>query len=202
MKYITSTIALCAACASLIFSSCSDKAEFVGSWKASSAVSLNAPRSGATVASLSYIDFFEPVEKSDGTVKLSNEYFVSEPVIVDSVASATAQMQFTAVVSVAGSWTYDIDDKDDLLLSFDLPSVNVDLVSDNVSIDGELTEDMRDSIVARLIPVWKGELTRDFQREMSRYSVVDDVEVSKDGSVMTLEVHSPEAKIHFRRVIP
>ncbi len=202
MRYISSIVAFCALCVSSVFSSCTGKAEFVGSWKANSAVSINMPRTSASVASLTYIDFFEPVEKTDGAVKLSQEYFVSESVIVDSVASSMSKMQLTAMVSADGIWTYDVDDKDDLLLSFDPLAVNVDLEPSNISIDGELAEDLRESIVARLVSVWKSELTRKFQSEMSRYSVLDDVEVSKDGSVMTLEIQSPEADVHFRRIIP
>lgn len=202
MKILSTIFGLCALCVSMAMTSCSNNAEFIGSWKANSVANVMPRQSSATVSSLTAIDFSENQEKTDGMVVLTNAYDIVETVALDSASTSTAEMHITAQASAEGSWTYDVDDKDDLLLSFDLSSVSVTVDPKDIAFVPDVTGDLRTQIVANAVEVWKRELTRSFREELSRYSVVDDVEVSKDGGVMNLEIHSPEAKVHFRRVIP
>lgn len=202
MKILSIFLGLCALCGSAAMTSCSDKADFIGSWKANSVANVVPQQSSAIVSSLTAIDFSENQEKSDGMVVLTNAYDIVETVALDSASTGTSEMHITATVSAEGSWTYDVDDKDDLLLSFDLSSVNVTVDPKDIAFVPDVTGDLRERIVDNAVNVWKRELTRSFRDELSRYSVVDDIEVSKDGGAMSLEIHSPEAEVHFRRVIP
>ena len=46
---------------------------------------------------------------------------------------------------------------------------------------------------------YKDQVSQAFMRELTQYSVLEDVEVSKDGKTMTVELQSPERKVVFRK---
>lgn len=56
-----------------------------------------------------------------------------------------------------------------------------------------------DSLALQYIDTWKRDLTGVVSEDLARYTVIDDIELSRDGNMMTFEVQSPEAKLHFKR---
>ncbi|WP_303440265.1 hypothetical protein, partial [uncultured Muribaculum sp.] len=59
-----------------------------------------------------------------------------------------------------------------------------------------------DSIVNTAVTRWSRELTRAFREELSRYSVINDIEAKNEGKMLEFEIQSPETEVYFRRVEP
>ncbi len=102
----------------------------------------------------------------------------------------------TAAASVNGDWNYDVDDDDELLLTFDYSTLYVVVNPQDISFRNA-GEQQVDSLMQAAVATWKNEIERSFRNTMTRYAVVEDVEVAKDRNVMSLEISSPETKIRF-----
>lgn len=171
--------------------SCSNGDQFVGNWQASAPADItNEIVSATSATSLVSIDFTDREQTSGGRVVLSSKY--------DIVATSSDGMEtfLTAAASVNGDWNYDVDDDDDLLLTFDYSTLYVVVNPQDISFRNA-GEQQVDSLMQAAVATWKNEIERSFRNTMTRYAVVEDVEVAKDRNVMSLEISSPETKIRF-----
>ena len=107
-----------------------------------------------------------------------------------------------ATASVDGRWAYDVDDDDDLLLSFDYSTIKIDVDKNKLSFAPDVDSTVRQQMVDFYSSAWSKELSRVFRDDLSKYSVLDDIEVSDNGKMMSFEIQSPEVKLRFNRVIP
>lgn len=185
---------------------CSHEAKFIGSWTEMNPTDITAQvPAAARATSLVSITFLDNVDKSGGSVTLSSVIDLTQPVEGDSLSmNQPYEVNVAATASVGGTWTYDIDDKDDILLSFDLSSLNVNIDNNGVTYSQNVLTGAQqpqiDSLTAKTVMAWKQELTRAIRADLSRFSVIEDIEVSKKGDVMTFEINAPEKKLHFRKV--
>lgn len=141
-----------------------------GSWKSAAPEKVAENIEGASSATQDVtIDFEAPVGDADGVVKLSSVYDVTKAE-ADSVG---AKYQVTA--SIQGTWTQDVDDHDDYLLTFD---------RNTLSVNGTDAPEL-------------GPVTDIFLSSLSKYTTIEDVEVSSDKAHMTFETKTPKAKYHF-----
>ncbi len=171
--------------------SCSNGDQFVGNWQASAPADItNEIVSATSETSLVSIDFTDREQTAGGRVVLSSKY--------DIVATSSDGMEtfLTAAASVNGDWNYDVDDDDDLLLTFDYSTLYVVVNPQDISFRNA-GEQQVDSLMQAAVATWKNEIERSFRNTMTRYAVVEDVEVAKDRNVMSLEISSPETKIRF-----
>ncbi len=171
--------------------SCSNGDQFVGNWQASAPANItNEIVSATSATSLVSIDFTDREQTAGGRVVLSSKY--------DIVATSSDGMEtfLTAAASVNGDWNYDVDDDDDLLLTFDYSTLYVVVNPQDISFRNA-GEQQVDSLMQAAVATWKNEIERSFRNTMTRYAVVEDVEVAKDRNVMSLEISSPETKIRF-----
>ncbi len=171
--------------------SCSNGDQFVGNWQASAPADISNEIVSATSAtSLVSIDFTDREQTAGGRVVLSSKY--------DIVATSSDGMEtfLTAAASVNGDWNYDVDDDDDLLLTFDYSTLYVVVNPQDISFRNA-GEQQVDSLMQAAVATWKNEIERSFRNTMTRYAVVEDVEVAKDRNVMSLAISSPETKIRF-----
>ncbi|WP_302062343.1 hypothetical protein [uncultured Duncaniella sp.] len=171
--------------------SCSNGDQFVGNWQASAPADItNEIVSATSATSLVSIDFTDREQTAGGRVVLSSKY--------DIVATSSDGMEtfLTAAASVNGDWNYDVDDDDDLLLTFDYSTLYVVVNPQDISFRNA-GEQQVDSLMQAAVATWKNEIERSFRNTMTRYAVVEDVEVAKDRNVMSLEISSPETKIRF-----
>lgn len=168
--------------------SCSNGDQFVGNWQASAPADItNEIVSATSATSLVSIDFTDREQTAGGRVVLSSKY--------DIVATSSDGMEtfLTAAASVNGDWNYDVDDDDDLLLTFDYSTLYVVVNPQDISFRNA-GEQQVDSLMQAAVATWKNEIERSFRNTMTRYAVVEDVEVAKDRNVMSLEISSPETK--------
>lgn len=162
----------------LALASCSNEQPFIGNWKANNPenVMLN-PQTSASAISTTSIEFKKGAKSSDGDVVLSTAYEIS---LTDSVG---APMKVTGNCRAAGKWELDVDDDDDLLMTYDYDSMKIDIAGDSAT-------------VARVRP----EVERLFRDNLNLYSVVEDVEVNKDKTTLSMEIGKPDKKVYFKRI--
>lgn len=173
---MTSILAVAALCGASVLTSCSQQSTpFLGKWIAGNPENVTGllPDSKSATATTE-LTFEKSPESADGVLTLTSKYDI------DATGGNNGVDRFSATADVKGTWAYDVDDDDDLLLSFDMNTLKV------ASQDSTYTEAVE----------------RAFRSQLARYSVVSDIEVSKDGRTMTLEIHSPEMKMHFRSAAP
>lgn len=169
-------IAAVVAAGALTVTSCSEKTDFTGKWVSGTPDNVTNVFVGSRLAtSTTKITFERTPESTDGVVTLSSDYEIT-PAAGDSISSGVVK----GTATVKGTWSYDVDDQDDLLLSYDMSTVSVSMADSNAS-------------------AYKDQMSHAFMSELTQYSVLEDVEVSKDGKTMTVELQSPERKVVFRK---
>ncbi len=184
---------------------CSNHAKFIGTWTAINPVNITAQIPGASSASsLVTIDFIDNLQKNGGAVNLQSVINVTRSIDADSLSAGQPyEVKLEAKASVDGTWHYDIDDDDDLLLALDLSKLNVDIDPGKITFTQPaatvVPQVHLDSLALKYVDTWKRDLTGVIADDLSRYTVIEDIEVSKEGDMLSFETQSPEAKLHFRR---
>lgn len=178
MNRIISPLGVCAVMGMLAFASCSNEQPFIGNWKANNPenVILN-PNSAATAVASTSIEFKKGAKSSDGDVVLSTAYEIS---LTDSIGSP---IKVAGNCSADGKWELDVDDDDDLLMTYDYDTMKIDIAGDSAT-------------VARVRP----EVERIFRDNLNLYSVVEDVEVNKEKTTLSMEIGNPDKKVYFKRI--
>lgn len=155
-------------------SSCSEeKNVMIGSWTSAAPEAVIPSIEGSTSATaVTTFDFSEGTEKSNGPVKMTTDYTVTAP---DSVGNA---INYTVKASVEGKWTREEKGDDDYYLSFDTNTLDV------AGVDA---------------PDGLGAVTANFIASLAQYSKIEDVEVTKDGSILSFELDNPDRKVSFTK---
>lgn len=158
-----------------MLSACSSGPDIAGKWQAKNPgdVTLSLPQA-ALATSLTTIEFQKDQSKSEGPVTFTNSYDITP-------AGGTAAV--TATASATGHWETDVDDQDDLVISYDMASIKVDVAGDSAA-----------------VAIWRPEVERLFRADLSRYGVMEDVEIDRSRSLMSLELNNPEQKVYFSKV--
>lgn len=155
-------------------SSCSEENnKMIGTWTSSAPEVVVPAIEGTTSATaITTFEFSEGAEKSNGPVKMTTDYTVTAP---DSVGNA---INYTVKASVEGKWTREEKGDDDYYLSFDQNTLDV------AGVDA---------------PDGLGAVTANFLGSLAQYSKIEDVDVTKDGSVLSFELDNPDRKVSFTK---
>lgn len=190
-------------CGSVIFASCIEHNKILGSWKAITPIDMTPELAGASSASfVPAITFEGGKEKSGGEVVFAGSVSVEKRLAPN--LSGEILMAAAGESRVDGNWSYDIDDDDDLLIDFDMGSLKIKFDRDDVTFSGagymSLTNEQKDSLVTVETEVLARELRSVLKTELIRFSVIEDVEISKDRNTLGFEIKSPKADLRFRRM--
>ena len=205
-KFASYFFGACALFGLVSLASCSNKAEFIGEWTATAPSDIAAQiPSAATASSLVSINFIDNAHQTGGSATLSSLIDITQSVQGDSTTiEQPYEVSVAATANVGGTWLYKGDDHDELLLTFDLSTLNVNIDKNGVTYTQNVLtgaqQPQLDSLTTSTVAAWKQELTRAIRSDLSRFSELDDVEVSNKGQILSFEIHSPKAKMHFRRV--
>ncbi|MDE6127065.1 MAG: hypothetical protein K2G30_08925 [Muribaculaceae bacterium] len=197
---LLATALVCGAAASLV--SCDSGAPFVGIWKATAPSDLpTGPAARYHATSVLTVSFADAPNGEGGAVGIVSDFTVSRSAGNDSLGY---EIDAIGTARVDGTWSYDIDDRDDLLLDLDYNTLKVDFPASGVSVSGplaaRLTAAQLDSVRADAASACSREISRAMTSELRRFSVVKDIEVSKDKNTLGFEIESPETDLRFRRV--
>lgn len=188
-------------CASL--ASCSSDPGFIGSWKSNASVDMTSQIPGASAARyVNGITFNEGADGADGKVMLSSDFDITK--IVTSAPGAFYEVNVKGTATVAGTWSVDVDDVDDLLLAMDYNNVKVDIAPADVTVTGPMTKEFTkaqmDSISTSAAAACRMEAGIVIGADFARYAVIEDMEVSKDKKSIEFEIGRPETEIRMVRV--
>lgn len=141
-----------------------------GSWKSAAPEKVTESIEGAASATQEMeLDFKAPAADAEGVVTLTTVYDVTKAV-PDSVGSS-----YKVTASIQGTWTAEKGEDDDYLLTFD---------KNTLSVSGVDAPEL-------------GIMTDVFLNSLSKFTTIEDVEVSKDKAHLTFETNKPEVKYHF-----
>lgn len=179
-----------------LLSSCTEKkADFIGEWRAVKPVTVTSEITGAESATEEItLVFSEAKGNTSGKVEMTGRFKVSMALPSDSTA-VSVPVTFTADARCDGSWTPDGDDYDDLLLAFDYEAITVTVDTTSLSAGAKLSPEHLSSTSE----LCRMKVENAFRSTLARYSVLDDVEVSKDRTSMDLELQNPKEKVYFTR---
>ena len=155
-------------------SSCSEENNaMIGTWTSSTPENVVPAIEGSQAATaVTTFEFSEGAEKSNGPVKMTTDYTVT---VKDSVGNP---VNYTVKASVEGKWTREEKGDDDYFISFDQNTLDV------AGVDA---------------PDGLGAVTANFLGSLAQYSKIEDVEVTKDGSVLSFELDNPDRKVSFTK---
>lgn len=189
----------------LAATSCSSKDKFIGTWTALTQTDITAQLPAASTASLLTTLQLMPsgADNTPGTACLSGIIDITQPVNpAYGSFDQPYEVSVAATASVCGTWHYKGDDDDDLLLSLDLKSINVTVDPAGVTYTENILTGKQmpqlDSLTAATASQWKTMIEAAMRKEFARYTVIDDIDVNRDG-ILSLEIQSPDTELHFRR---
>lgn len=197
-KY-TTLLASGAIAAMMAMTACSGKEpEFIGNWQSAQPLDVTTYFPGANSAVKDMdIDFVTNQEYTGGPITVSNHYRITYPLTVDSLPNGKYTASFTVNAKCEGTWTFDVDDSDDLLIRYNYDGLSVTLDPESIQVAPS------DPIALRQArshsEAWKMDVREAFRRDLLHFSSIDDVDVSKDRNSMKLEVQDPKEDLRFTR---
>lgn len=187
--------------------SCSGN-DFLGQWASSAPVAMQdaVPAASRAVAEYTF-DFSQGADsKSSGPVMISATMDLTQPVQGDSMSiDSPYEVSVAATASVSGTWNLASDDDDELVLAFDMSTVNVVVDPHGVTFSQNvltgLQQPMLDSLTTATAEAWKAQITAAFKNKLSEFAMLDDVEVSDNKNILTFETKQVghKTKYAFRR---
>ena len=186
--------------------SCDKQAEFQGDWTATAPIDLtNLIPEADQASSLMSISFIDSVNINGGPVMLSTILSINQAVQPTEGSTITEpyEVSVAATASVSGSWMYKGDDRDELLLSLDPSTLQVNVDQNGVTFSQNLLTGEQqpavDSLTAVTVQSWKKAITKALNVEVQRFAYLDDVDVEQKGTVLSFEIDNPKQTLHFRR---
>lgn len=187
--------------------SCSNSERFIGSWMASApSPYVNPIPPNSTVNLVAGVEFIEGETPTSGPLLLTSLIDISQQLPADSlIITEPYDVSVAASTSLRGMWTLMDDDEIAIAVDFSTLQVNVDqngvTFSQNILTRADAAT--VDSLAQVAVDYWQQEIARAWKSEMSYINTFEDVEVSSDGNMLTLEVDNSghfDVKMVFRRV--
>lgn len=182
--------------------SCTHDAPFAGTWKAATPANVTSDFPGCRNAmSEMTVSFAQDQNNTDGTVVFNDELSIIRPLsLSDKEGAEAVYLNIKGNGTVKGKWSRDVDDADDLLVDLDYSTLSVNIDPGSMSISGadgvSISSEKRDSIAKAV----KTEMDIYLRSKLSRFNVLSDIEIDKDGKYLDFEIHSPETDCRFVNV--
>lgn len=195
---------LIGAAAAFTLAACSPEKEIAGEWIADTPDDLTEILPGSKSAtSLMNLSFMVNKEKTGGIVAIADKLNISKEVTGDSIAGMNYTVEMSGSATVSGTWTHDTDDKDELLITFHYPTIEINIKKEattiNPSLEGKYTPSQIDSIKTTAIAGYMDMLYRNFRNGLARFTVMDDIRVTDNGKKLKFEVERPEQELYFTK---
>lgn len=190
----------------LLSGGCSEDAVFAGRWRSVTPVSITQEIDGASNAtSLLTIDFAEAGDRRGGKVEMTGDVDIAWMEAGDVYSGGKPyRLQVRAKATCNGTWIYDMDDHDEILLSLNVNDMKVDLDPADLVFPAyyanSVPAEKLDSVKLSAADNMRHEVSRVMSAEFLGFSVIEDMETDKDRKVLSFETRSPERDYHFVRV--
>lgn len=199
------TLFAAASFAIISVASCSKKDEFVGSWQAKNPTDITKQVPAAASASSLISISFSPAINGQGDVTIASIIDATQSVDETPDLISPYEVDVAATATISGKWSYESGDDDDLLLTLDPSTFNVNVDSSGVSFRQNIVTDTQqpvtDSLTAVTVNLWKQQFTSVMPNEFNRFGRIEDVKVKTDragNKILKLEIENPEQTLVFR----
>lgn len=184
-KVLTAAVA-----AAALLASCSGTPRFLGEWTSSAPMPMQDVIPAASRATAVYtIDFSRGTARDSGPLLLSASIDATQPVTGGTVTQQAYEVSVAASAAVSGTWTR--HDDDELLLSFDLSTLDVTVDPAGVTFSRDMLTGMQqpavDSLSATAAAAWEAQITAAMRDRLATFSTLDDVEVTADRNILRFE---------------
>lgn len=202
-------LAAAAAAAIAALSSCNATPKFLGQWVSDETIQIQNELPSAVRATTQYTFDFSaaPGSNMTGPVSFSSTIEIIQMVDNDTTIQVPYQVNVAAATSVTGDWNYTEAGDDDLVLTFDMSSLSVEVDPDGVTFSQDLLTGAQQPVIDSLTAVtaerWKTEITTAIKNRLAAFATIHDVDVEDEGNTMTFEAkaNGQKEKYTFRRVI-
>lgn len=106
----------------------SSNADFIGTWTATTPVIVQDSQLRGLSAQPT-LDFASDSQKDGGQVSISARLEAIATITTDTTVTVPYDVTVSGSATVSGNWSYDIDDKDDILLSFDGTTLSINALT-------------------------------------------------------------------------
>ena len=172
-------------------SSCSRTDRFAGAWQASPERLFI---QGASDATATVTIAFAPTEGKPGTgvVNISAVIDVEQPVTSTGGVDQAYETSVAGTASISGRYTTDGDDDDDILVSFDPSSLQVNVDPAGVTFSQNILsgtqQPVLDSLTTATAERWRVLITPAIREVFNSYRKIDDIKVHH-GDIMSCEMN-------------
>lgn len=181
---------------------CSENAPYAGQWQGTPENIVSIP--GASDATATLTLDFAPSEQKGGTGTVN----ISAVVEVEQAVTGAMpgidepyEVSVAATASITGRYTRDGDDDDDLIVTFDPETMNVNVDPSGVTFSTNVLtgaqQPVLDSLSTATARNWKTALTPALREIFNRYRTIEDIKVHH-GDMMSCEIDHRDCT--FRRV--
>ena len=192
-----------AALAMMAFASCSHSDNFVGAWQSTKPIDLSQQLPDAATGSALMTLEFGPNTGKGGTVTINSLLEATQAVVPSPALNEGYEVSIAGTATINGTWAYEDRDDDDLILTLDLTSLNVNVDNNGVTFRQNVVTDAQEPVADSLSTVtadlWRQQFAHALRIELNRYTKLDDVKVR--DSVLTFELDHPDQKMEFRKAL-
>ncbi len=192
-----------------MFVACTENNKFIGFWRSSVPTILYQNSSEVSYAtSRVSIEFSKGESLKSGPFKITTLIDVYQRIENDTTRTIEPyEVNIASTASISGTWQWaEKDDNDDLILSFDMNTLQVEVNSDAVTFSKNIHRAVQEPELGILSDMianrWENQITKAVVSKLANYSVLEDVEVSNDGNILTFEVknvNGGESKMAFQK---
>lgn len=193
-------IAASAAIASL-FSSCDTRPDINGTWTGTP-VRINDISAACDASATMSITFSsDNVKSRNGVVSISALIDANQPVQgPGSAIDSPYEVSVAATASVNGVWSFEKDDDDDIVISLDHKTLDVNVDPHGVTFSSNLLTEAQQPMIDSLSTVtaaqWKNSIKHAMENEFFKLQNISDIKVS--NGIMSCEINDRD--FTFRKV--
>lgn len=203
MKHLSTTALCVLATASIALCSCDNRPDITGTWNGMPTRINNISAASDANATMS-ITFMSdnPGKKADnGQLLISALIDANQPVSGEnSIISAPYEVSVAATATVSGHWTFEEDDDDDVIISIDPQSLQVNVDPHGVTFSSDLLTGVQkpqlDSLSTATAEAWKKSIGQAIGNEFYAINKIADIKI-KNG-IMSCEINDRD--LTFRKV--
>lgn len=185
-----------------MLSSCSDYEDIAGTWSGNSEVLPNVPDVADASSTITMV--FTPDSTGSGR---SGEVLMTALVNANQGVAQTNdivspyEVSVAATATIKGSYTFEEDEDDDVLIVFDPTSFKIDIDPDGVSYSQNLLDGaqqpMMDSLTTVTINSWRNILGPAVKNQFNSYQKISDIKVN--NGIVSCEVGKKDLNFRFTK---
>ncbi len=184
----------------IIISSCSNRPDVSGTWAGTPVKIDNISAACDANATMSISFNNSGNQKDNGTVTISALIDANQPVVSpDNAVDQAYEVSVAATALISGQWSFEYDDDDDIILTLDPQTLQVNVDPDGVTFtENVLTSAQQprlDSLTTATAAAWKRSITKAMKQQFFALQKISDVKIH--NGIMSCEINDRD--LTFRK---